>query len=435
MRSTYPGFGYWTAASALTAFGLFIITTRPSTFIWTNLLFVIARILTVEGNRAFRGLSARLWWIYLAGGAAYISAAHFEHVHNTNARILSMSSFDALAGFVSAAVLLMNPPRGRKVGLRFTGGMFLLYAVIYVARVVYFGSIPRLSAALYMPSTPIGTALSLSGPVVFLCCWVGWVVMNYERLLVDLREQKTKAHAMAKRAAAADAAKSELLAVVGHEIRNPLSAVLNFTDLMLDSDLNAEQTQYANGVRSSLQALVRVTDDVLDLSRIESGKLTILSSEFDLCNVLEGIAKVYTPAAVRKGLELRIDYDPEMPHRFVGDAERIRQVITNLVGNAVKFTSVGGIRIGAFRTPAVVNGSFRISVTDTGIGIPTENIRTLFEQCSPAHQSTAQTYGGNGIGLAISKKLTEMMGGSLGAKSEKGKGSTFWVDLALPVAQ
>ena len=430
----YRGFGRWTAASALTSVGLFIVVLRPTTFIWTNLLFVVARILTVEGNRAFRGKSPRLPWMYLAGAAAYISAVHFEHAHNANARIISMSSFDALAGFVSATVLLANPPVGRRLGLRFTGGMFSLYATIYVARVVYFASIPRLPVRLFSPSSPVGSVLSVSGPVLFLCCLVGWFVMNYERLLVDLKEQEAKTQAMAQRAAAADAAKSEFLAVIGHEIRNPLSAVLSVTDLMLQADLTAELENCVRDVRISTQALLRVSDDILDLSKIESGRLPIESSEFDLFSMTDAIGNLFRPIAMKKGLGLAVDYDPALPRLFMGDAGRIRQVITNLVSNAIKFTKTGQIRIATVLDNALgTGGAFRVSVTDNGIGIPPEQMGTIFEKFSTAHQSTSPKYGGSGIGLAISKKLIELMGGRLTVESQIGKGSTFWIELALPV--
>jgi signal transduction histidine kinase len=239
---------------------------------------------------------------------------------------------------------------------------------------------------------------------------------------------------MAQRAAAADAAKSEFVAIMSHEIRNPLSGVMAMTDLLLATYLTSEQREYAEAVHKSAVTLLAVTDDVLDIAKIEAGRLTIESYDFDLCDVVEDVVKMLAPVAKRKGVALVFDYPLGTPRCFVGDGGRIRQVIFNLVGNAVKFTSEGHISV-AIQCDAqpTRSATMRVSVTDSGIGISPEKIGFLFERFSPAHLSTARRYGGTGMGLAISKRLIELMGGSIHVESKLGVGSTFWFTLALRV--
>jgi signal transduction histidine kinase len=177
-----------------------------------------------------------------------------------------------------------------------------------------------------------------------------------------------------------------------------------------------------------------VTDDVLDLSTIEVGGMTIESYAFDLRNVIEDVTMMSMPTAKRKGVALVVAYPSNIPDFFVGDGGRIRQVIFNLVGNAVKFTSDGAITVAVCceaRTGRLAD--IRIAVTDSGIGISSEKIASLFERFGPAHMSTARKYGGTGIGLAISRKLVELMGGSIHVESQVGTGSTLWFRLPLTI--
>ena len=204
------------------------------------------------------------------------------------------------------------------------------------------------------------------------------------------------------------------------------------TGLLLDLDLTPEQREYADTIRQSGEALLTVVNDVLDFSKIEAGKLEIASFAFDLCQVTEEVAEMLTSEAKEKGIDLLLEYPASIPRRFQGDAGRIRQVVTNLVGNAVKFTHSGHVQIAvACENQDAQNAQIRISVKDTGIGIPPEKIVRLFEKFGQADSSTTRTYGGTGLGLAISKQLVELMGGRIHAESHPGKGSIFWFSLAL----
>jgi signal transduction histidine kinase/CheY-like chemotaxis protein len=286
-------------------------------------------------------------------------------------------------------------------------------------------------------------AFLLLGVLVFgVASALGWVAMLRRRVLsqtAKLQEatqvaQLARVSAESARQAAewANRAKSEFLANMSHEIRTPLNGIVGMTDLALDTRLTSEQHEYLETVKLSADSLLIVINDILDFSKIEAGKIDLEVAEFDLRDILEATMKTLAFRADEKGLELLCEVAPEAPDVVCGDFSRLRQIIVNLVGNAIKFTDAGEV---ALRVQVEAQDAedriLHFTVSDTGVGIPTEKQKLIFEPFSQADASTTRKYGGTGLGLTISSRLVEMMGGKIWVESAAGTGTQFHFTVRL----
>jgi TMAO reductase system sensor TorS len=251
-----------------------------------------------------------------------------------------------------------------------------------------------------------------------------------ERALTDLQRNASDLLSARDAAQEASRAKSEFLATMSHEIRTPLNGVIGVTALLGDTKLDDDQKRLVELIQRSGEALLSVINDVLDFSKIEAGRMALEDAAFDPRELVQSVLDLFGPRVRGKGLSLQTSVDPAMPKAMLGDPGRLRQVLMNLVGNAVKFTEHGGITVRILRA-AQCEDRYRVEVRDTGIGISPEAQGQLFQAFTQADSSTTRRFGGTGLGLAITRQIVELMGGQIQVTSATDIGSTFWFELPL----
>jgi signal transduction histidine kinase/CheY-like chemotaxis protein len=427
---------WWGSAFCLTALGMSMVSLGQAHPVGATLrvadgTVALAYGAQYAGCRSFNG-RGRMLPALLAGPLLLLAAWPFIH-RSFDARFLVMTVI-IVGASVAAALELWRAPPPRLRSQRLASLLLIACAAVHALRASLLGldeMLPWAAPFAERWSAEVALMLLIYVPVLaFVFIW-----MSKERIEKGHRTAMEDLAVARLAAERASSAKTEFLASMSHEIRTQLNGVIGSAELLLDGNLTPEQHQHADRIRKSGSALLTVVNDILDFSKIEAGAVELDPEPFWPRALIAECVAITEEAAKRKNLALRFDTGDEWPPRVIGDEPRLRQVLLNLLNNAVKFTTEGSVTVSlSHDSISPTHERLRFAVADTGIGIPEDKLGAVFERFSQVDGSTTRRYGGTGLGLAISRHLVELMGGELGVDSRPAEGSTFWFTVTLPRA-
>ena len=440
LRRATPGWSLWTFTAFSTGLGSLGVAMRGQipdvlSIPLANALIIAGIGAAWSGMQVFGGRPARLWVVALAAALAAALLTWFWAVQDDIRARIIVGSLGMMVGFVAATEASFRNARGDANSMsRVVGVLFGVMAAVAMGRTIFTALAPPVADPFFA-----GTGQEiyfLSTLVVGALLVFSFLTLATDRLLRQLEERSRVQSLLAEdrdraaqRAERASEAKTRFLAMMSHEIRTPMTGVVGTADLLISLEQDKEKSEHLRALRASAGSLMAILDDILDFSRVEAGKLSIAAVATDVVSVLSEVRALFLPAAQEKGLPIVLEIQPEVPPVVRVDPVRLRQVLVNLAGNALKFTAQGRITLGLScelnrDVPELV-----FEVSDTGIGMDEEQVSRLFQPFEQADASVGRRYGGSGLGLAISRGLADAMGGRLEVESVVGMGSLFRLRL------